>query len=114
MIVTSQGSSFGLALWQWRTVTIFIISGIIAAGVDLLALAPKLILPAVPMAVMGGALGIFVSFRTNSSYDRWWEGRKLWERMINSSRHLATQILSYMRIPSSCFTTASHCPTSHA
>jgi putative membrane protein len=44
------------------------------------------------LAVIGGALGIFVSFRTNTSYARWWEGRQLWGRMVNSSRQLALQL----------------------
>jgi len=54
-------------------------------------------MPSLPLAVVGGALGIFVSFRTNSAYDRWWEGRKLWGRLINTSRHWASQCASYVR-----------------
>jgi putative membrane protein len=50
-----------------------------------------------PLAVVGAALGIFVSFRTNSAYARWWEGRQLWGRMVNNSRHFATQVLTYLR-----------------
>jgi putative membrane protein len=53
-------------------------------------------IPSFPLAVMGGALGIFVSFRTNSCYQRWWEGRKLWGRLINTSRHICTQAIAYL------------------
>ena len=53
-------------------------------------------MPSFPLAVMGGALGIFVSFRTNSCYQRWWEGRKLWGRLINTSRHICTQAITYL------------------
>ena len=49
-----------------------------------------------PVAVVGGAIGIFVSFRTNSAYDRWWEGRKLWGQLVNSSRHFCSQVLVYL------------------
>ncbi len=49
-----------------------------------------------PVAVTGGALGIFVSFRTNSAYGRWWEGRILWGGMVNVSRHFASQVLAYL------------------
>ena len=31
--------------------------------------------------VQGLALFLLLSFRTNSSYERWWEGRKVWEGM---------------------------------
>ena len=38
--------------------------------------------------VMGGLL----VFRTNTAYDRWWEGRKLWGQLVNDSRNLAIKI----------------------
>jgi putative membrane protein len=50
----------------------------------------------VPVSVLGGAIGIYVSFRTNSAYDRWWEGRRLWGQLVNSSRHYASQLLAYL------------------
>lgn len=40
-------------------------------------------------AMVGTALGLLLVFRTNSSYDRWWEGRKLWGAMVNTCRNLA-------------------------
>jgi len=35
-------------------------------------------------------------FRTNSAYDRWWEGRKLWGSMVNSTRNLALKLHAYL------------------
>lgn len=40
-------------------------------------------------SVVGTALGLLLVFRTNQSYDRWWEGRKLWGGMVNTCRNLA-------------------------
>lgn len=37
-------------------------------------------------------LGLLLVFRTNTAYDRFWEGRKLWGNMVNASRNLARQI----------------------
>lgn len=37
-------------------------------------------------------LGLLLVFRTNASYERFWEGRKLWGTMINTTRNLARQI----------------------
>jgi putative membrane protein len=31
-------------------------------------------------------------FRTNTAYDRWWEGRKLWGKLVNDSRNFAIKI----------------------
>ena len=47
-----------------------------------------------PFSLIGLALGIFLGFRNNTSYDRFWEGRKLWGRVVNTSRTLTRQVLS--------------------
>ena len=38
---------------------------------------------------IGVALSILMVFRTNTAYDRWWEGRKQWGELINHSRSMA-------------------------
>lgn len=38
---------------------------------------------------LGVALSILMVFRTNTAYDRWWEGRKQWGELVNHSRSLA-------------------------
>jgi putative membrane protein len=46
--------------------------------------------------LMHGMLGFVISlllvFRTNTAYDRWWEGRKLWGALTNNSRNLAIKL----------------------
>lgn len=39
-------------------------------------------------SLVGTALGLLLVFRTNSSYDRFWEGRKLWGSIVNETRNL--------------------------
>src|SRR5262245_39805330 len=43
-------------------------------------------------SLLGIILSIVLVFRTNSAYDRWWEGRKLWGSLVNHSRNLAIQL----------------------
>lgn len=43
----------------------------------------------------GGVLGVLLVFRTNASYDRWWEARKLWGGIVNQSRNLAIKAVEY-------------------
>lgn len=50
--------------------------------------------PTLPLAMMGAALSLFLAFRNNSAYDRWWEARMLWGSLVNSSRTLARQCLT--------------------
>ncbi len=47
-----------------------------------------------PFSLIGLALGIFLGFRNNTSYDRFWEGRKLWGSVVNNARTLTRQILT--------------------
>jgi putative membrane protein len=47
-----------------------------------------------PFALVGIALAVFLGFRNGASYERWWEGRRLWGALLNTSRALAQQVLS--------------------
>jgi len=97
MMVSNNGSVLRLMQWQWRAVVLFVAAGIFAALVWTFVPALHwLVIPMSPLAVVGAAMGIFVSFRTNSAYGRWWEGRILWGRMINVSRLFCTQVLCYL------------------
>lgn len=44
-----------------------------------------------PFTLFGLALALFLGFRNNASYDRFWEGRKLWGALLNDTRSLARQ-----------------------
>ena len=44
------------------------------------------------LSILGIILGLLLVFRTNTSYDRWWEGRRLWGQLVNVSRGLAHQL----------------------
>lgn len=48
------------------------------------------------ITIMHGMLGFVISlllvFRTNTAYDRWWEGRKHWGALVNTSRNLAIKL----------------------
>jgi putative membrane protein len=47
-------------------------------------------------SILGFVLSMLLVFRINSAYDRWWEGRKIWGGLVNTSRNLAIKLLSYM------------------
>lgn len=42
--------------------------------------------------LLGFAISMLLVFRTNTAYDRWWEGRKLWGSLVNNSRNLAMKL----------------------
>ena len=45
-------------------------------------------------SLVGFIIGLLLVFRTNTAYDRWWEGRKLLGSLVNTSRNLALKINS--------------------
>jgi putative membrane protein len=47
-------------------------------------------------SLLGIVLGLFLVFRTNSAYDRWWEGRKMWGGLVNSTRNFAMKLNSVL------------------
>jgi putative membrane protein len=46
--------------------------------------------------LLGFAISMLLVFRTNTAYDRWWEGRKLWGQLVNNSRNLAIKLNSIL------------------
>ena len=48
------------------------------------------------VAVLSAALSIFLVFRFNEAYERRWEARKLWGRLVNMSRDFARQSLTLL------------------
>lgn len=43
-------------------------------------------------------LGMLLVFRTNSAYERWWEGRKQWGQLVNDARNICIKVRSYSRV----------------
>lgn len=48
--------------------------------------------------LLGFAISMLLVFRTNTAYDRWWEGRKLWGTLVNNSRNLAIKINTFLPV----------------
>ncbi len=48
-----------------------------------------------PFTILGAAITIFLGFRTNTAYDRWWEARNLWGGLVNQSRTLIRQAITF-------------------
>lgn len=45
---------------------------------------------------VGFVLSLLLAYRTNTAYDRWWEGRKLWGSLVNNSRNLAIKLAAIL------------------
>ncbi len=96
MMVHEKEGPFGLALLHfrgtalkqiWPAIVVVVLASIaVEVGYDYLGLDEAFTLTTIPFSLIGLALSIFLGFRNNACYDRYWEGRKLWGRMVNNSR----------------------------
>lgn len=49
-------------------------------------------------SLVGFVLSMLLIFRTNTAYERWWEGRKLWGSFVNNSRNLALKLHAFLPV----------------
>lgn len=97
MIVKKNFHPLRVMSYIWREVLYALI---VAVAIYLLAAAMpepgRLAVNFTPIGVLGSALAIFVAFRNNSAYGRWWEARQLWGALINWSRIFARLIITFV------------------
>lgn len=55
-----------------------------------------LILPWLPIALLGTAVAFVVGFKNNASYDRLWEARRIWGSITNNSRSWGIMVKDYV------------------
>lgn len=53
-------------------------------------------IPFLPLSTIGIAVAFYIGFKNNSSYDRFWEGRKIWGGIVNYSRTWGNQVMGYI------------------
>jgi len=83
-------------LQVWRTLAVLFVWDVL---VTIIYYVLPFRAPALPLTIFGSALALFLGFRANSTYQRWWEGRVLWGQMINASRNLVRLCVSVLSAP---------------
>lgn len=96
LFLTMRGSILS-SIWKSLLVTTLLAIAVTATHGQLWRY--KVHLTIIPFTLMGLPLAIFLGFRNNSAYDRYWEGRKLWGELVLRSRNFARQCLSLMDGP---------------
>jgi len=65
---------------------------VVCVGLEQLGITEHIMLNTSIFSLLGVILSILLVFRTNSAYDRWWEGRKQWGALVNNTRNLAIYV----------------------
>ncbi len=93
MIITATPGLKQIIREVWKPLAILFVWDVI---VTVTYFAMPFTAPSLPLTLFGSALALFLGFRSNSAYQRWWEGRMLWGLMINASRNIARQARNYL------------------
>ncbi|MGK0426801.1 MAG: putative membrane protein [Ulvibacter sp.] len=95
-MIVSKGVSFlKIIQWSWvHIVWLLLFSSGIATLYYFKIL--NIVIPWLPISVIGTAVAFFVGFKNNQAYDRMWEARKIWGGLVNDSRTWGMQIDGYI------------------
>jgi len=74
------------------TIAIAVYTLIICLVIEYFDLYDRVALNTSAIGLLGVILSIFLSFRTNTAYDRWWEARKQWGALVNNTRNFAIYV----------------------
>lgn len=82
--------------WTRRSIlTFFILATIPVILFDILGM-KWLHVPWLPLGVLGTAVAFLIGFKNNASYDRLWEGRKIWGGIVNTSRSWTIMVKDFI------------------
>jgi putative membrane protein len=82
----------------WKSLAVTTLLAVVVTVTDGVFDGVKFSLTALPFTLMGLPLAIFLGFRNNAAYDRYWEGRKQWGELVLRSRGLARQCLALVDV----------------
>src|SRR3546814_3218235 len=86
MIVGARPRFRQIIIEVWKPLTILFVWDVAVTAFHMMTPIKE---PPLPTALFGTAIALFMGFRTNAAYARWWEARPLWGALINASRSLA-------------------------
>lgn len=96
MIFTLRGSIIGRIWPRIVTVTAF---ACLVTWIEIRFDLETYTLTTIPFTLIGLAMAIFLGFRNNEAYDRYWEGRTLWGALVNVSRSLTRRSKMFIQSP---------------
>lgn len=86
----------GVIKWTRRHIFLFLILAKIPVVLFGILGLKWLHVPWLPLGVLGTAVVFIVSFKNNSSYDRLWEARKIWEGILNTFRSWTARVTYFL------------------
>jgi putative membrane protein len=94
MIVSRNLRLSHVLVYTWKPMLYFTVLSCAVYALHISFSIPNLAIPFNAVATLSTALGIYLGFKNNNAYDRWWEARKVWGALVNHSRAWARQALT--------------------
>ena len=94
MIVSKTLHWKHVVFYTWKSMAYFLALSIIVYVLHHEFDLTWLSLPFNSVATLSTALAIFLGFKNNNAYDRWWEARKIWGLLVNYSRAWGREVLT--------------------
>jgi ion channel-forming bestrophin family protein len=94
VIVKRNFSPVKVLSYVWSPLAYATLVAVVVVAARRISDSDHLMVPFAPVGTLGAALAIFVAFRNNASYGRWWEARTVWAGMHNNARILARQLVA--------------------
>lgn len=95
MIITTRIKISRIIKGTWKNLVFIIIGCYLSYLFEDRILQYYFDFPAIFPTILGTALAFFIGFNNNQAYDRWWEARKIWGELVNSSRNWTRQLIYY-------------------
>ena len=73
-------------------IAISIYAVVVSLTIDYFGWGKYILVDASVFSLLGVILSLFLAFRTNTAYDRWWEARKQWGALVNNTRNFAIYV----------------------
>lgn len=100
MIVARKLKWSHIFYYTWRRMGYFFILSLLVYILHVQYGFTALTIPFNAVATLSTALAIYLGFKNNNAYDRWWEARKIWGLIVNYSRAWAREVLTLIISPS--------------
>ncbi|MEM9721415.1 MAG: bestrophin family ion channel [Bacteroidota bacterium] len=82
--------------WQKKYIFRFLIWSLLPVTLYYFFEWDALSIPWQPISLIGIAVAFYTGFKNNSSYERLWEGRKIWGGIVNTSRSFTVMIRDFV------------------
>ncbi len=94
MIVSRNLNWKHIVYYTWKSMIYFFMLSLLVYVLHIQFNFERLSIPFNAIATLSTALAIYLGFKNNSAYDRWWEARKIWGLLVNYSRAWGREILN--------------------